>query len=1151
MADAKDAKTAKAVPTLRDTEAPVGTIQMRPDAVVDQAPAVMPTVTGTPVPVTTPPSIPPPRYELGPEIARGGMGRVVEATDTLLGRVVALKEALALDAEALRRFTRETRITARLEHPSIVPVHDAGTMVGGAPYYVMRKISGRPLERLVATGETLGERLALIPHIVAAAQAVAHAHARGIVHRDIKPSNILVGDLGETIVIDWGLAKVIGEADDLTVAPPSGRAPTVDPTLFVTDDIIKTRAGIVFGTPGFMAPEQLRGAPVTERCDVYALGATLYHLLSRKPPHHARTADEMMKAAAQAPPPSIGELVFGVPAELTTIVDKALAHDPDARYKDARALAEDLQRFLTGQLVASHRYTPRERLLRFTRKHRVPVMAIGGALLALVVIGSLAVVRVIGERDRADEAARNARKEQLEAVEQRTRAEDRADKLTLTQARSRVTSNPTEALAMIKPLAAKHWREVRSIASAARASGVAWSLEASKRTSTLEMSRDGLRALAAGDDGVVRLYDLAHRSSRKLAERGVKVSARFADTEHRVVVWAGKQLVVLDERTGARVSELITTTAIRDLEIVGVTAYWIDEHSHLWHLDLAGVDGRLQPLEIPLDEPVTQIAPSPDGRWIALYGDTHVMLHDRTQPGTPPENVTLGRIRDLDWSADGGHFVALVDMSSERGGEAIRVIDVQMTPVPSIIHTQHVGNRQFVAYSNGLAYTIGPTGVGISSRNETAARKQLLGDPVGVSEAFEGSVVAGSQGGIAVLTDDGDHTLFAPTSRLDIVEASPRSPYVLATIEGRLLVWNLSEVLPRRLATRAPTFEQLVGNDHVFASFLDNTAEWIDLATRKSKVFAQWPSTPIDIEGASDGRAICTIDIGRRARLVVEGHEPEDLDGHVDVAGFATDNQLLLGTKAGTLQLYDLQTKRRTALIARQSQLIDIAWSRTTPAWVAAVFADGTLWRKNLTSGLESTSVVAVAPPQLLALADGSVVFPDTRTLRTWRIGGAVEPLVTLPKPIVAIGLAGATAAVAFTDDGSSSVVKLELPDVWTESMPLGRTKVALAPDAGLIVAADRGGIDILDPIVNHRWTLASSAGLTFNAPKISNDGRHVIARRVATNPAKRDAEGRFPTTLLVWDLGTPTTPDELSNWLDTMTNAIVDPQSPGGIGWQ
>jgi serine/threonine protein kinase len=250
----------------------------------------MPTLAGGDLSNVRPPSLSPNRYAIATEIARGGMGRVVEAVDTVLGRVVALKEALALDPDAIRRFQRETKITARLEHPSIVPVHDAGTMPGGAPFYVMRKIGGRPLETLVAATKTVQERLAFIPVLVAAANAVAHAHVRGIVHRDIKPSNILVGDLGETIVIDWGLAKVIGEADDIVHDIGPSAAP---------EDIVKTRVGIVYGTPGFMAPEQLCGFPVDERCDVYALGATLYHVLSMKPPHHAKTADAMMPSRAR------------------------------------------------------------------------------------------------------------------------------------------------------------------------------------------------------------------------------------------------------------------------------------------------------------------------------------------------------------------------------------------------------------------------------------------------------------------------------------------------------------------------------------------------------------------------------------------------------------------------------------------------------------------------------------------------------------------------------------------------------------------------------------------------------------------------------------------------------------------------------------
>src|SRR5580704_13534462 len=345
------------MPTLTDAAAPVMATVVPPtgEAVAD---------------VGAPPELPPAwRYELTVEIARGGMGRVVEAMDNVLGRTVALKEALSRDTDSVKRFERETRITARLEHPSIVPVHDAGTTPIGAPF-----------EELVGKLPELTDRLALLPHMISAANAVAHAHERGVVHRDVKPSNILVGELGETMLIDWGLAKALGEPEP-NVADAEPR--TLTPVYEDDSDIVKTRAGVVFGTPGFIAPEQLRGSPPDERCDVYALGATLYHLLARRPPHYSKNAADMMRAAVDGAAQPLRERVPGVPPELATIVDKALAFDRDARYRDARLLADDLQRFIGGQIVASHHYSTRERIARWVRKNRTTVGVGVAALVAL------------------------------------------------------------------------------------------------------------------------------------------------------------------------------------------------------------------------------------------------------------------------------------------------------------------------------------------------------------------------------------------------------------------------------------------------------------------------------------------------------------------------------------------------------------------------------------------------------------------------------------------------------------------------------------------------------------------------------------------------------------------------------------------------
>jgi serine/threonine protein kinase len=216
-------------------------------------------------------------YTVEGEQGRGALGRVLRARDNHLQRTVALKVLLRHGREAEARFLREARITARLQHPGIVPVHEAGVDAAGEPYYAMKLIAGRPLRDLIAEASTLEARLALLPHVLAVADAMAYAHSQGIVHRDLKPANIIVGDFAETIVIDWGLAK------DLRAESPDD-APVHARPYRLGDDPAQTVIGTILGTPAYMAPEQARGEAVDERADVYALGAVLYHVLSGGPP---------------------------------------------------------------------------------------------------------------------------------------------------------------------------------------------------------------------------------------------------------------------------------------------------------------------------------------------------------------------------------------------------------------------------------------------------------------------------------------------------------------------------------------------------------------------------------------------------------------------------------------------------------------------------------------------------------------------------------------------------------------------------------------------------------------------------------------------------------------------------------------------------
>src|SRR5580704_1635450 len=237
------------------------------------------------------------------ELARGGMGRVVIAKDRRLDRTVALK-LLARDSPGLRaRFEREAAITAQLAHPAIVPIYETGELGDGEPFYAMKLVEGTPLDATIANAGTLRDRLALLPRAMAVCEALAYAHSKHVIHRDLKPANVLVGSFGETVVIDWGLAK------DLT-QPSTRESVSLVPIVGNSDVTID---GEVVGTPSYMPPEQASGGIVDERADVYALGALLYHVVAGRPPYRGRNAGEILAAVEAGPPAPIAELEPDVP----------------------------------------------------------------------------------------------------------------------------------------------------------------------------------------------------------------------------------------------------------------------------------------------------------------------------------------------------------------------------------------------------------------------------------------------------------------------------------------------------------------------------------------------------------------------------------------------------------------------------------------------------------------------------------------------------------------------------------------------------------------------------------------------------------------------------------------------------------------------
>jgi serine/threonine protein kinase len=208
------------------------------------------------------------RHLIG-EHGRGGLGRVSRAHDRELGRDVAIKELISRGHLSEIRCLREALITARLEHPGIVPVHEAGRWPHGTLFYAMKRVAGRSLRELIAQRRTVDDRIALLHHVIAVADAIADAHGRNIIHRDLKPANVIVGDFGETIVIDWGLAKDLTSSEESAAGHGPGH---------VDRGSDLTSTGSILGTPAYMAPEQERGEHVDQRADVFAIGAMLWEL---------------------------------------------------------------------------------------------------------------------------------------------------------------------------------------------------------------------------------------------------------------------------------------------------------------------------------------------------------------------------------------------------------------------------------------------------------------------------------------------------------------------------------------------------------------------------------------------------------------------------------------------------------------------------------------------------------------------------------------------------------------------------------------------------------------------------------------------------------------------------------------------------------
>ena len=627
------------------------------------------------------------RYRLLEICGQGGFGSVWRAEDRKLGREIAVKrlsERLAGDPESCQRFIQEAKVTARLEHPGVVPVYDLSDASPGGPNYAMKLVRGETLAEAIARfhsrprdrGARSIELMQLLNSFLAVARTMEFAHARGVIHRDLKPQNIILGEYGETVILDWGLAK------DRQAALPEPETAAADPA--GADSPWVTQPGTVKGTPAYMAPEQAAGRvdEVDERTDVYALGTVLFELLTGRIPFEGLSSEDVRQRVLDEEPPWPSALHPGISRPLEAICLRAMAKAREARYPSVRALREDIERALADEPVAAYRERLWERLGRWTRRHRAWTLAAGAALAVVCAVSLIAVGVIADSRNREAAARREADVQRDTARKHAAIAEERLQQvlretynIELLRIRDLWAASPAQALSLLDddrrcppPLRDFAWGLYRRLADRRR-----WS-SASHRgfVSAVAIAPDGRLIASASEDGTVGLVDpRSGQVTRRLQGHagwvidvafvpcGDMVVSAGADKTLRLWSVSGGSLLrtipahqdqvnaVCAESGGKRVASggADGTIKVFDPATGSCLKEWRGHEGEVLDVQFlpggsslasAGEDGfvRLWDAESGRTRrqlaghagPVQALAPSPDGKWLASAGADAVIL---------------------------------------------------------------------------------------------------------------------------------------------------------------------------------------------------------------------------------------------------------------------------------------------------------------------------------------------------------------------------------------------------------------------------------------------------------------------------------------------------------------------------------------------
>ncbi len=959
-----------------------------------------------------------PDGERGAELGRGGIGRVLLAMDQHLGREVAIKELLqdgaAIDPELMTRFLAEARITGQLEHPNIVPVYELGRRADGRLYYTMQMVRGETLSAALERARTLVERLALLSHFAGLCNAIAYAHSRGVVHRDIKPDNVMIGEFGETIVLDWGIAKIQGEPDMPGARQPRGVAV-----------LGETSQGDLVGTPLFMSPEQARGEvdAIDESSDVWSLGVVLYMLLCGRPPFLGKTTEEVVALVTQGKCAPAQQLEPRAPSELCAVVERALQLDKARRYPSVRELAADVTAFMSGARVMAYEYSALELFRRFYRRHRAAAIVGLVALLALIVVATELQRRILTARDRALLAERNALEKEHAArqslaevfTERALNAGAEGDVLgaELYAARALSSGERPDARGSIVGLTNVHgvqpleqdaaFAGCTLLAASGRGDVVcaqgrelhAW-LAGSGRTrwvvpdapARLALSADAGTLLAAFPDGQFLAYDPESQLLRqRFRAESVPASLTLSEDGSRFLTTSDTGWVQLWETASGKslarvqLSEPVTASAFAPSGgtvllggRLGALLAWQPESGA--QLGFEGHRGT-----------ITALAYSRRGDWIASAGSDRSLSLWSASSGRRlmPPRRELGNVQSLGWSADGS---LLVFGSDDR---MLGLLDTRHPQQPER-HRGHSGPVLLASFAGrDQLVTVSPSGLRRFRLQPPRLPPELSQKANVLSQAFVSNELLATAGlaqeGVCLWQIAEERC----KTRLPVKEGQVRALAVhagsqrlaLGSSTGLLALWNLETALP----------------EHV-------------LATGGAQLRS--------IEFSSDGQRLLSSDAEGRAVLwdVATGRELQRFAAAAPLSDALWDarrGRVLLGTREGTLELWSAQGSRQQVLPAHRDWIMDLDRAAAGDE-LASASADGSIclwslatlqarWSKPAHQGRALT--VSFSPDGKLLASGG-----EDGLVQLWDVARG-EPLARL------LHHRGAVRSVRFAPDGS------------------------------------------------------------------------------------------------------------------------------------